>query len=410
MTPLSIPSGWRRVRIDSVGTVVTGSTPPTRERSYYGRDRMFVSPADLGRNKYVSSTVKMLSMRGFSRSRRVPVGSTLFVCIGSTIGKVGIASADLATNQQINAIIPNNRVDSEYLYYAATTLSDHVREQAGEQAVPLVNKSDFSAFEILFPPIGEQREIASVLADADELISAFERLIAKKQAIKQGMMQQLLTGRIRLPGFSATWDETGLGDVIGTLEAGVSVNSVSSPGPYAVLKTSSVSNGKFLPQESKTIAHRDLSRARLNPLANSLIISRMNTPALVGEVGYIAADWPNLYLPDRLWLARPRPGASFDMRWLGYVLSSSDYSTRLKELATGTSGSMKNIAKDSLLNVRIPRPSYEEQKAIAAALGDADAEVDVLHLRLRKARDTKQGMTQELLTGRTRLPVQGAAS
>ena len=190
---------WSHAQLSSVGTVITGGTPPTSDRSNYGGDHLFASPADLGRSKYVTTTEKMLSNKGFARSRRVPAGSTLFVCIGSTIGKVGIAAQDLATNQQINSIIPHNDVDAEYLYYAATTLSSLIREQAGEQAVPLVNKSQFSMFEILLPPYPEQQAIASTLADTDDEIAALQTRLQKALAIKQGMMQQLLTGRTRLP-------------------------------------------------------------------------------------------------------------------------------------------------------------------------------------------------------------------
>ena len=189
---------WGRAQLSNVGTIVTGSTPPTSDRSNYGRDHMFVSPADLGRSKYVTTTDKMLSKIGFARTRRIPAGSTLFVCIGSTIGKVGLTAEDLATNQQINSIIPNDSVDPEYLYYAANTLSSVVREQAGEQAVPLVNKSQFSAFEILVPPFPEQRAIAEVLSDADTEIAQLRAKLDKATTVKTGMMQELLNGHTRL--------------------------------------------------------------------------------------------------------------------------------------------------------------------------------------------------------------------
>jgi type I restriction enzyme S subunit len=136
----------------------------------------------------------------------------------------------------------------------------------------------------------------------------------------------------------------------------------------------------------------------------------MNTPALVGEIAYVDADWPNLFLPDRLWLARPSSDSVTDMRWLSYVLSWPAYSRRLKQLATGTSGSMKNIAKNSLLNLRVPCPSSNEQQAIGAVLADVDDEINTLHVKLTKARAVKTGMMQQLLTGRVRLPVNEAAS
>jgi type I restriction enzyme S subunit len=131
----------------------------------------------------------------------------------------------------------------------------------------------------------------------------------------------------------------------------------------------------------------------------------MNTPALVGEVGYVDADYPSLFLPDRLWLATKRSASHVHIRWLSYVLSSGQYRERLREVATGTSGSMKNIARSAFLKLSIPFPSIEEQAAIAYVLLDDDKELDMLRIRLQKARAIRQGMMQQLLTGRTRLPV-----
>jgi type I restriction enzyme S subunit len=103
------------------------------------------------------------------------------------------------------------------------------------------------------------------------------------------------------------WEVHTLGNEIDRLEAGVSVNSVDEEfhvyaHEQAILKTSSVSNGCFLPYENKKIAPGDIKRAKLNPRINSIIISRMNTPDLVGECGYVEKDYPNLFLPDRLWM------------------------------------------------------------------------------------------------------------
>ena len=130
----------------------------------------------------------------------------------------------------------------------------------------------------------------------------------------------------------------------------------------------------------------------------------MNTPDLVGECGYVFADFPNLFLPDRLWMTRNRPGSKACVRWLNYLLSSKHYKNRIKELATGTSGSMKNIAKDSFLAISIPYPTPTEQRAIADALSDVDGLLSGLDRLIAKKRDLKQAAMQQLLTGETRLP------
>ena len=161
--------------------------------------------------------------------------------------------------------------------------------------------------------------------------------------------------------------------------------------------------GKFIPEECKTIVPYDLHRAKLNPCKDRIVISRMNTPDLVGECGYVDRDWPSLFLPDRLWMTRHDSRAPHCVRWLAYLLSSTFLSRAIKEAATGTSGSMKNLAKDALLSVDIPLPIADEQIAIAEILSDMDTEIAVLETKLAKARQIKQGMMQELLTGRIRL-------
>ncbi len=220
------------------------------------------------------------------------------------------------------------------------------------------------------------------------------------------------------PGYKQTevgvipedWDDRDLGDVIVSLEAGVSVNSIDkdknvSAHDMSILKTSCVIGGKFIPEECKTIVDRDLHRAKLNPRKDTILFSRMNTPALVGECGYVDRDYPNLFLPDRLWMTRHDNNAPHCVRWLAYLLSSRLFNRVIKESATGTSGSMKNISKSSLLGVRIPfPPTKAEQEAIAEALSDADALIESLAQLLAKKRHLKQGAMQELLTGKQRLP------
>jgi type I restriction enzyme, S subunit len=130
----------------------------------------------------------------------------------------------------------------------------------------------------------------------------------------------------------------------------------------------------------------------------------MNTPDLVGECGYVFADFPNLFLPDRLWMTIIRSESDICVRWLSYLLSSRPYKTRMKGLATGTSGSMKNIAKNALLAMPIAYPDSVEQCAIANAVSDVDALLRGLDRSIAKNRDLKQATIQQLLTGRIRLP------
>jgi type I restriction enzyme S subunit len=200
------------------------------------------------------------------------------------------------------------------------------------------------------------------------------------------------------------WQTRHISDLIDGLTAGVSVRSVGGVGfGPAVLKTSAVDRGRFEPIEVKTILAADRGRARCNPLAGSLIISRMNTPAMVGDVGYVDKTYPDLYLPDRLWLARSKRGSGTDMRWLTYFFASEPGAALLHGLASGTSVSMQSIPKDRVLSLEIAVPDADEQRAIGDALEDVERLIRTLERLVAKKQEIKQGMMQELLTGKSRL-------
>ncbi len=375
---------WSMTRLDAVADIVTGSTPATSDRSNYGQEYMFVSPADIGKGKFVRSTIKNLSEVGYSRTRHVPKGSVLFVCIGSTIGKVGIAGDDLATNQQINALIPSHAVDSDFLFYAASTLSGIVRNQAGEQAVPLVSKAQFSRFEIPTPPLGEQKRIASTISDADRLIESLERLISKKQAIKQGMMQELLTGRRRLQGFSKSWQATTFGDLVRIQRGSVLTRAQAGSGRIPV-----VAGGKA------PAGYTD----KANRVGRTITISASGASA-----GYVALYNEPIFASDCSTIGSSR---HYDLDFIYYsLLLRQDDIYRAQ-----TGGAQPHIHACDVypMEIRVPT-DMQEQIAIAQVLVDADKEIMALERRLESARGIKQGMMQELLTGRTRLPFEGESA
>jgi type I restriction enzyme S subunit len=193
-----IPEDWEIKSVGDIAVIVTGSTPPTKMPANYGVEFLFASPADLGKNKYIVDTEKRLSKMGFLISRKFPIGSILFTCIGSTIGKCGIAIEEMTSNQQINTIFPSSDFANEYIYYVLDLLSPRIKALAGVQAVPIINKTQFATTLVPFPPLPEQSAIATILSDIDAEIAALDSKLAKARQIKQGMMQELLTGRIRL--------------------------------------------------------------------------------------------------------------------------------------------------------------------------------------------------------------------
>lgn len=177
------------------------------------------------------------------------------------------------------------------------------------------------------------------------------------------------------------WQIKKLKHLIQSLESGVSVNSIdifASKGNYGILKTSCVYRYIFEPQQNKKILLSELDRAKISPKKGAIIISRMNTPELVGASGYVDQDYNHLFLPDRLWQTVFFENLDICTKWLSFSLKSSSFRELLSILATGTSSSMKNLGQEEFLNIKISLPPLEEQKAIAAFLDRKTAEIDEL--------------------------------
>lgn len=201
------------------------------------------------------------------------------------------------------------------------------------------------------------------------------------------------------------WNIVELETFIETLEAGVSVNSYDFPAQneqYGILKTSAVYNGTFYPNENKLIDDNELIRAKIKPKKESVIISRMNTPDLVGEVGYVDRDYDRLFLPDRLWQTKYKKPTSG--RWLANLLTINKIKYQIKNIATGTSNSMKNISKESFLSLFVPYPEYIEQQKIAAILSTWDKAIELKEKLIAQKQKLKKGLLQRLLVGKVRVP------
>ena len=413
---------YKRYIVKDFGDVVTGNTPSTTKSDYWNGDIPFYSPADFTENAYCGSTEKTITELGLKQGRAIPINSVMVTCIAS-IGKMAINDKVGITNQQINTIIPYEQFDYKYLYYLINQNIYKLANTAPQTAVPIVNKTEFEKTLIIgLIDKAQQSKIADILSTCDEVIEKTEETIEKYKQIKAGMMQDLFTrgldanGKLR-PTYAQNpdlykyskeldryipkeWNVYPVSKYIDSLEAGVSVNSndISSMSEVAVLKTSCVSDGKFLPNENKTVIEKDLNRVKINPKKDSLIISRMNTPLLVGEMGYVEHDYNLLFLPDRLWQTVKSNINSINMRFLNYLLNTEKYKKAIKEKATGTSNSMKNITKEDFLNTLLPIPKDEEQNIISKYLLQMDSKIKTEEQYLNKYKQIKQGLMKRLLT------------
>jgi len=396
-----IPKDWDVKKLGEIADIITGNTPPTNDQSNYGEDYFFVSPADLGKSKYISQTQKKLSKKGFKISRKIPPKSILFTCIGSTIGKAGIATFELTSNQQINSILPNDNFSSDFLFYSLNLIAPKIQSLAGEQAVPIVNKREFEKTTIALPlSISEQTAIATVLSDTDALIEKLEELIAKKKAIKKGAMQQLLTGKKRLPGFSDEWKEKKLKDIADFLKGrGLSKSKLLYDGSYSCILYGELYT--TYSQIIKEVKSKTNSREGLPSINGDILMPGSTTTVGIDLATASAIQQNNVLLGGDLIVIRKKEPNNYNSEFLAnYLTHISKH--KIAEIAQGITIIHLHGSRLQEIFVKIPS-DINEQVAIASVLSDMDSEIESLEQKRDKYTMLKQGMMQQLLTGRIRI-------
>lgn len=329
------------------------------------------------------------------------------------VGSIGrlIDADEAAVSSLYVCIALNESIDGDYFdNWIATPafIKEVIRNTEGSVREYLFY-DNFARIRIPVPPLREQRRITELLDTCNQAIRLKQQPIDEEHKLKHSLSARLLIGvDMRLPGFESISKKTvQLVSLVDSIDAGTSVNSIeaetvqySTDRPF-VLKTSCVSNGAFIPSEIKEVTEQDYGRVSCPVKAGTLIVSRMNTPSLVGACAYCDSSKDNIFLPDRLW--RVTLKTSVDGRWLNYLLNTSAYQDRLHLLASGTSNSMKNISKEDFLGLQIEVPSLEEQKAIAKVLMCLDQSIEALERELEQWQQKKKALMQLLLTGLVRV-------
>ena len=210
-----LPQRWTWARVKEFGEVSTGKTPPTESAAHFLGEIPFITPGDMGRAKWIQTTERTVAASGAKIAGELPAKTVCVVCIGATIGKVGLTTRPSTTNQQINSVLCSDRHSPEYLYYALLHRARHILAIAGVNATPQLNKSEFSKFRLPMPADRDEEEaIAAQLSSFDDLIEAKRKKILALQRLKKSLMQNLLTGRMRLPAETIAALNAGSGDEV----------------------------------------------------------------------------------------------------------------------------------------------------------------------------------------------------
>src|SRR5690554_406337 len=395
-----VPEGWSLKLISDVAKVVTGSTPSTKNQEYYGGDIPFVSPADLGRGKLVEIAAKTLTEQGFIKTRVIRPGSTLFTCIGSTIGKLGMAGRELATNQQINSVIPHSGYDDDFIFYQLELRAGYIAKLAGTQAVPIINKSTFESQSLLVPSaLPEQKKIAQILSTWDKAITTTEQLLANSQQQKKALMQQLLTGKKRLLDkngvrFSEEWEFQSISQISKRIQR------KSDGEDHPILTISSLSG--FVRQDERYSRYMAGESVKNYILLKKGEFAYNKGNSKTYEFGcifdldsYKSGLVPHVYVCFKL-----HQGLSH--RYFKYLFEADYLKPQLGALVnTGVrNNGLLNIKPSEFMNTKVPVPCFDEQEKIADVLHASSETINKLQLKLGELKQEKKALMQQLLTGK----------
>jgi type I restriction enzyme S subunit len=400
-----IPEDWEAPEL---GVLFTFKNGLNKGKRFFGYGKPIVNYMDV----YGSTGLYACNIHGrVDVSKReldafsVRRGDVFFTRTSETPEEIGIASVLLDDSPEtvfsgfvLRARPTDGRLVDSFKRYCFS--SDVVRSQIVSQSTyttrALTSGRALSAVALPLPTrIDEQEAIAEVLNDADALVESVSQLLAKKRQLKHGAMQELLTGRSRLPGFRGEWAMRRLGDVAEMGSGGTPSSSVAAfyDGDIPWVSISDITKcGKFI-----FSTDRNLSTAGLNNSAAQLFPAGTVLYAMYASIGECSIAGAPLASSQAILGIRVKSG--LDHQFLYYFLAS--IKEEVKKI--GQQGTQANLNKGMIQSFQLRLPPHPEQSAIAAVLSDMDAEIAALEEKLAKARQIKQGMMQELLTGRIRL-------
>ena len=395
-----IPEDWEVKRLGEICDIdkesLSSKTDPEYKFDY-------ISLSDVDSDNFEISTSKQIFKTAPSRARRIVKKGDVII---STV-RPNLQAFFLIKNNVENLIVstgfavltPQKNVLGEYLIQYV--FSDKVSRQFFQLVVgsnyPAVNSSDIAHLKLAIPPIKEQENICNVLQLWDTAIAKQTALIEKLTLRKRGLMQQLLTGKKRLKGFSGEWKEVRLGEV-------ASINRGGSPRPiekyitkgegYNWIKIGDVDqDAKYITSTEEKIIKEGLTKTRFVRSGDFILSNSMSfgRPYILKIDGCIHDGWLVIQEYDK----------TFDIDFLYYILGYDTTLAQYKSMAAGSG--VLNLNKEIVKEVMLNTPSIDEQKAIASILINADKEIEIANEKLLHMQEEKHGLMQVLLTGKKRI-------
>jgi type I restriction enzyme S subunit len=391
----AIPSGWTEATLGEIARWGSGGTPRAGERSFYGGDIPWAVIGDLN-DGVVHTTAQSITTLGLARSsaKLVPGGAVLIAMYGS-IGKLGIAGRDMATNQAIAAAVVNKAViDRRFLFYYLLSQREQLGRAGKGATQQNIGQGVLKAWPIALPRLDEQRRIVDLLEDHLSRLDAASGELNSVRARLAGLLRaarhSASTGGVR--------ETVPLASLVSRIEAGRSFGSAASAagdGEWGIVKVSAMTWGAFNETENKVVLDPSRVDERFEIRPGDLLVSRANTSAYVGATVLVGSCRPRLLLSDKSLRLVPHEGV--DPRYLRAVLQAPAARSQMSDLATGTKDSMRNISQAALLSIQLPKATPVQQAEVVRKVAIVEEQVGRLRVEVERAQARHMGLRRSLL-------------
>lgn len=398
-----IPQEWEVKKLKDIADFIGGGTPSRDKSEYWQGNIPWISSSDISLNTIHSLNInRFITERAINESAtQICPKDTILVVSRVGVGKIGIAPTELCTSQDFtNIVLRKNNI--EYVARALQPILQSMVNMSQGTSIKGITTDEVKNLAILIPPAEEQDRISEAILNAEKLVTSLEKQIYKKKAIKQGAMQELLTGKKRLPGFGGEWETKTLREISSEMVDGpfgsdLKTEHYTTERQVRIVQLSNIGESGWNDANTKytTFAHAaELSRCTVQP--GAVLIAKMMPAgrAIIcpsSEKGYILGS-------D---VVKVIPNSSVDSRYLVYATKSHFYLDQIADDTQGSTRARTSVSK--LRKAAILLPKKAEQVAIATVLSNMDAEIEALEQKCAKYRQVKQGMMQQLLTGKIRL-------
>lgn len=396
---------WQIKKLEDIAKVERGkfTARPRNDPKYYGGDIPFVQTGDItssrGELKTYSQT---LNQDGLKVSKLFPKGSIL-ITIAANIGDVALTSIDVACPDSIVVVRAKEGVSQKWLSYALSFNKKQMEAAATQNAQKNINLQVIRPLQILTPSLEEQKKIAEILSHCDRAIELTEKLIASKQKLKRGLMQKLLTEKVRFSEFKGhNWKWVSLKSCTEFIKDGthgthkrvsqgiplLSAINIEKDGTINFQKSSS-----YISQEDYKFIHK-----KYEIKVNDILLTVVGT---LGRKALVKPQHPKFSLQRSVAIIR----ANEDIlpAWIYHYFESERFQHELQKRANVTA--QAGVYLNSVEKLKVPKPSIKEQEKIVKIFDDIEKEIQILQKTVSNLKQQKKGLMQQLLTGKTRVPL-----